>query len=113
METLAVKKVAVTDYTFGELDVERGILEPLGCTIAAAQCKTQEDLVALTADADFVLTQFARVNAAVIQAMQKCRIIVRYGIGVDMVDLEAASEHGILVCNVPDYCIEEVTLPYG
>ena len=60
------------------------------------------------ASADFVITQFAPVNAAVIEAMARARLIVRYGIGVDNVDLAAASSHGIPVCNVPDYCIDEV-----
>ena len=59
-------------------------------------------------EADCVITQFAPVNAAVIDAMQKCKAIVRYGIGVDNVDLKAAAAKGIPVCNVPDYCIDEV-----
>ena len=59
-------------------------------------------------DADYVITQFAPVNAAVIECMQKCMVIVRYGIGVDNVDLVAAERKGIPVCNVPDYCIDEV-----
>ena len=59
------------------------------------------------AEADAVITQFARVNANVIAAMQKARAIVRYGIGVDNVDLDAARARGIPVCNVPDYCIDE------
>jgi len=103
-----MQKVAVTDYTFDSLDVEQIILEPLGCQVVGRQCKTQEELIALTADADYVITQFARVNAAVIEAMEKCRIIVRYGIGVDNVDLAAAAARRIPVCNVPDYCIDEV-----
>ena len=55
-----------------------------------------------------MITQFAPVNAAVIDAMQRAKVIVRYGIGVDNVDLEAAKRKGIPVCNVPDYCIDEV-----
>ena len=74
----------------------------------ARQCKTEADLIALCAEADAVITQFARVNANVITAMQKARAIVRYGIGVDNVDLDAARAHNIPVCNVPDYCIDEV-----
>ncbi|MFO0930034.1 MAG: C-terminal binding protein, partial [Gemmataceae bacterium] len=60
------------------------------------------------AGVDAVLTQFAPVNASVIAAMNQARVIVRYGIGVDNVDLEAARARGIPVCNVPDYCIDEV-----
>jgi D-3-phosphoglycerate dehydrogenase len=54
------------------------------------------------------MTQFAPVNAMVIGAMTRARVIVRYGIGVDNVDLDAARARGIPVCNVPDYCIDEV-----
>src|SRR5581483_3402580 len=101
-------KVLVTDHTFDPLDIEQRILEPLGAVLDAHQCKTPEQLVPLVADADAVLTQFSPVNAQVITAMRKVRVIVRYGIGVDNVDLEAARERGIPVCNVPDYCIDEV-----
>jgi D-3-phosphoglycerate dehydrogenase len=101
-------KVLVTDHTFDPLDIERRILEPLGANLDAQQCKTAEQLVPLVADADAILTQFSPVNAQVIAAMKKVRVIVRYGIGVDNVDLQAAKDRGIPVCNVPDYCIDEV-----
>jgi D-3-phosphoglycerate dehydrogenase len=106
--TMAGSKVVVTDHTFGELDIEKKILEPLGCTIAAAQCRTVDEVMQCAADADFVITQFAPVTGRAIQAMQKAQIIVRYGIGVDNVDLAVAKQRGIPVCNVPDYCIDEV-----
>jgi D-3-phosphoglycerate dehydrogenase len=102
-------KIVVTDYTFDALDVEAAILEPLGGTIVAwKQRRSAKELAPLVADADHVLTQFATVNAEVIGAMQRAKVIVRYGIGVDNVDLEAARAKGIPVCNVPDYCIDEV-----
>ena len=102
-------EVAVTDYTFDDLDIEKNILGPLGCRLTDLKTgKPQDELIALVRDADYVITQFAPVNAAVIQAMQKCKAIVRYGIGVDNVDLEAATAKGIPVCNVPDYCTDEV-----
>lgn len=101
-------KVLVTDHTFDPLDIERRILEPLGAILDARQCKTAEQLLPLVSDADVVLTQFSPVNAPVIAAMKRVRAIVRYGIGVDNIDLEAAKERRIPVCNVPDYCIDEV-----
>ena len=101
-------KTVITDYTFPDVDVERAILQPAGCEVVGAQCTTPEELIEATADADFVITQFAPVNAAVIEAMERARIIVRYGIGVDNVDLAAAASKDVPVCNVPDYCIDEV-----
>ena len=102
-------KVAITDYSFPNLDVEEGILCPQGHQIAAWKEKhSAQQLSELLADADAVITQFAPLTADVIQSMQRARVIVRYGIGVDNVDLLAAKARGIPVCNVPDYCIDEV-----
>jgi D-3-phosphoglycerate dehydrogenase len=100
--------VVVTDCTFETLDVESAILEPLGCRLALHQCKTPKELLPIVEDADYIITQFAPLNANVIAAMRRARVIVRYGVGVDNIDLEAARRHGIPVCNVPDYCINEV-----
>jgi D-3-phosphoglycerate dehydrogenase len=102
-------KAVVTDYAFDTLDIERAMIEPLGCELLGQKIgREPQQLIGLVKDADFVITQFAPVNAAVIAAMQKCKVIVRYGIGVDNVDLNAAAAKGIPVCNVPDYCIDEV-----
>lgn len=101
-------KVVVTDYAFPDLNIEQEILSAAGCEVVGRQCKTEADLIALCRDADAVITQFARVNAGVIGAMARARVIVRYGIGVDNVDLEAARARRIPVCNIPDYCIDEV-----
>jgi D-3-phosphoglycerate dehydrogenase / 2-oxoglutarate reductase len=102
-------KVAITDYTFDSLDLETSILQDQGLQVVSQKTgKDSQALIALVRDADYVITQFAPVDAAVIDAMQKCRVIVRYGIGVDNVDLKAAAAKGIPVCNVPDYCTDEV-----
>lgn len=101
-------QVAITDYSFPSLELERQILEPLPCQVTSGQCKTKESLIPLVRDADAVITQFAPITSDVIAAMRRARVIVRYGIGVDNIDLDAAREHNIPVCNVPDYCIDEV-----
>lgn len=102
-------KVAITDYSFPDLALEEEILLPGGNTVTAwKERRSPGELVELVRDADAVITQFAAVSREVISAMEKARVIVRYGIGVDNVDLEAAKERGIPVCNVPDYCIDEV-----
>jgi len=104
-----MQKVVITDYAFDQVDIEKGVLEPQGYAVEAQ--KSGEDPAALTAlvkDADAVIVQFAPVNAEIIGAMQKARVIVRYGIGVDNVDLKAAAAKNIPVCNIPDYCIDEV-----
>ena len=101
-------KVVITDYTFPNLELEDAILSTAGCELVAGQCKTTESLIELVADADAVITQFAPVNADVVSAMDKAKVIVRYGIGYDNVACEVARQKNIPVCNVPSYCIDEV-----
>jgi D-3-phosphoglycerate dehydrogenase len=101
-------KIVVTDHGFDDLGVEERVAAAAGAHVVAAQMKDPDRLTVAVADADAVITQFAPVNAAVVAAMGRARAIVRYGIGVDNVDLAAARARGIPVCNIPDYCVEEV-----
>jgi D-3-phosphoglycerate dehydrogenase / 2-oxoglutarate reductase len=101
-------KVVITDFDYGDNDIERAILEPIGAEVVALQAKSEDDLVAEAADCDAIMNQYARVGARTIAAMRHCRVIARYGIGVDIVDVDAATERGIQVTNVRDYCTEEV-----
>jgi D-3-phosphoglycerate dehydrogenase len=101
-------KIVITDHGFDDLSFEEKVVAPTGASLVVAQTKDPARLAEAVADADAVITQFAPVNADVIAAMRRARVIVRYGIGVDNVDLAAARNHGIPVCNVPDYCIDEV-----
>ena len=100
--------VAITDYTFPNLDIETSILTAAGVDLHSGNDKQIPALKSLVAEADAVITQFAPINAEVIAAMQRARVIVRYGIGFDNVDCDAAREKNIPVCNIPDYCIDEV-----
>jgi D-3-phosphoglycerate dehydrogenase len=101
--------VAITDYVFPSLKPERAVLEPLGVELRPQQCRSEEEIIALAQDADAVLNCYAKMTAHVIEELKCCRIIARYGIGVDNVDLAAATKSKILVTNVPDYCIDEVS----
>ena len=104
-----MQKVAMTNYTFESLQLEEEILAPLGCKIVGQACRSEEELAALVGDADYAIIQPpARLTASVIAAMDKCRLIVRNGVGVDNIDLDAATEKGLPVCNIPDYCVDEV-----
>ena len=101
--------VAITDYTFPDLSLEEAVLRPAGVEIVSFKEKRPPAEVAeLVREADAVIAQFASVNADVINAMTKAKAIVRYGIGYDNVDCAAAHARGIPVCNIPDYCIDEV-----
>ncbi len=98
----------ITDHGFPNLHHEESVFAAAGVELKVAQCKTPAEVMAATRDADALLVQWAPVNAEVIAALAHCRIIVRYGIGVDNVDLAAAKARGIPVCNVPDYGVHEV-----
>ena len=101
-------KVYVSDYDYPDLAIERAVLEPLGAEVIGLQCRTGEGLAELAADADAILQQYARIGRETIAKLGRCKAICRYGIGVDIVDVKAAYEHGMVVTNVPDYCLDEV-----
>jgi D-3-phosphoglycerate dehydrogenase len=101
-------RVVVSDYDYPDLAIERAVLEPIGAEVVGLQCRTGEGLAELAGDADAILQQYARIDRATIERLDRCKVICRYGIGVDIVDVQAAAERGILVTNVPDYCLDEV-----
>lgn len=101
-------KVVITDYDYGDVDIERSILEAAGAEVVALQAKQESDLFEAARDCAAMMNQYARVGAETIARMERCKVIARYGVGVDIVDVEAATERGILVTNVRDYCTEEV-----
>jgi D-3-phosphoglycerate dehydrogenase len=101
-------RVLITDYAWPNLQVERSILEPEGIDLVVAQHGDEEELKALAADVDVILTCFRRVSGDVLREATRCRAVVRYGVGVDNIDVETATRLGMLVSNVPDYCDEEV-----
>ncbi|MDK2800402.1 MAG: D-3-phosphoglycerate dehydrogenase / 2-oxoglutarate reductase [Clostridiales bacterium] len=101
-------KVYVSDYDYGDIEIEKSILEPIGAEVVGLQCKTGEGLAELAKDADAIIQQYAKIPRETIEKLKKCKIIARYGIGVDIVDVEAAYENGMVVTNVPDYCLDEV-----
>ncbi|MFN7086872.1 MAG: C-terminal binding protein [Burkholderiales bacterium] len=104
----AKTKVVLTDYVWESVDVERNILGD-GVELVALQTKKPEEFIAEAADCEALLNTYAGpITAEVMAKMPKCKIIARYGIGVDTIDLEAATAAGIIVTNNPTYCIEEV-----
>lgn len=100
--------IVVTDTGFPDADVEKGILSALDAKVTVAHCRTEDEVLAATQNADALLVQWAPISRRVIERLTRCKFISRFGVGVDMIDLEAAREHGIRVANVPDFCVEEV-----
>jgi D-3-phosphoglycerate dehydrogenase len=100
--------VVVTDSPFPNLDPAREVLSRIGATVRVVDQSAPDAIRQATVDADGVLVTYAKISADTIAQMKRCRIISRFGIGVDNVDIEAATHAGIVVTKVPDYCIEEV-----
>ena len=105
-----MKKVIVTDYAFPNVDLEREIIESAGFALETIQpiCKTEDDLIRTCGHADALLVQWAPVTRRVLEALPNVRCIVRYGVGVNNFDLDAARDLGVVAANVPDFCVEEV-----
>jgi D-3-phosphoglycerate dehydrogenase len=101
-------KVVLTDYVWESLDVEKKTLAGLA-ELVALQTKKPEEFLAQAGDCDALLNTYAGpITADTMARMPKCKIIARYGIGVDTIDLDAETAAGIIVTNNPTYCIEEV-----
>jgi D-3-phosphoglycerate dehydrogenase len=101
-------KVVLTDYVWESLDVEKKTLAGLA-ELVALQTKKPDEFFPQAADCDALLNTYAGpITAEVMARMPRCKIIARYGIGVDTIDLDAATRAGIIVTNNPSYCIEEV-----
>jgi len=106
---MAQPLVAVSDSVFPNLDLARGVVSRVGAELRMAAQPTPEGIVEVARDADALLVTYAKITAEMIAQMKRCRIISRFGIGVDNVDIAAATASGIVVTKVPDYCIDEVS----
>jgi len=101
-------KIVVTDATFPALEQERAVAQEFGAELVEAKCANADDVVAAADGTDILIVQFAQVTAEAIAAMAPGSLIVRYGIGLDNIDLAAAQARGVKVAYVPDYATGEV-----
>jgi D-3-phosphoglycerate dehydrogenase len=101
-------KVVVSDYGFEDLEPETEALRGVARVQGLRQYPGTEAFLNVARDADGVISQMSPLDAAAMDGLKKCRVIVRYGVGVDNLDVAAATRNGIAVCNVPDYCTDDV-----
>ncbi|MCC7084975.1 MAG: C-terminal binding protein [Pirellulales bacterium] len=106
--TLFMHRVLLTDYAWADLEIERTILHESDAELIVAKQGDAQSLAKLARDCDAIMTNWAKVSESVIAAAPQCKIISRLGIGLDNIDVAAATRRGIIVTNVPDYCIVEV-----
>jgi len=102
-------KVVVTDCDHPSVEIERRVLSEINPEFILAQCKTEDEVIEAAHDADGIINQYAPITRRVIESLNRCKVIARYGVGVDSIDIESATEHKIIVANVPDYCVDEVS----
>ena len=100
--------VVITDCDHGSIEEEKDEFGQIGAELILAQVQKEEDLIRTCKEADGLLNQYALLTRKVLENLPKCKVISRYGVGVDSVDLKAATDLGMIVANVPDYCVDEV-----
>ena len=100
-------RVLITDCDHGFYDPEQAVARERGVDLRLAE-GDPDAIVAMGADADALLCQYVRVDAALLDRLPGCRVIGRYGVGLDNIDLDAARDRGRVVVNVPDFCVAEV-----
>lgn len=103
------KKVYVTDFEFPDVNIEKKLIENSGAEFFAVQCTSEEDVIKKCSDAYALINQYAPISSYVMKSLPNLRIVSRYGVGVNTIDVKAATELGIAVTNVPDANIEEVS----
>ena len=101
--------VVITDCDHPDVDPERAVCEEADVELRLEQCSSAQDVIEAAADADALIVQYAPIGDDVLDALERCRGVVRYGVGVDTIDVEAATRRGVWVVNVPDYGTEEVS----
>ena len=79
MSSSTGKAVVIADYDFGDVAIERAIIEGAGLTLTAAHCKTEDEVIDVARDADAIVAQYATVGAKAIGAFTRCEVIARYG----------------------------------
>ena len=102
-------QVVITDCDQGSIKEEEEEFAQIGVELVLAQVKEEEELIRACKEADGLINQYALLTRKVLQNLPKCKVISRYGVGVDSIDLKAATDLGIIVANVPDYCMDEVS----
>ena len=101
-------KIYVVDCDHGNVDAEKQVLASSCNELPWLKCRTEDEVIAQCADAEALIVQYAPMTRRVMEQLKRCKVIVRYGVGVDNIDLKAAADLGIIACNVPDYGTEEV-----
>ncbi len=101
--------MVITDCDHPDVEPERAVFAEAGVDLRLESCTSAQDVIEAAADAEAIIVQYAPVGDGALEALERCRGVVRYGVGVDTIDVQAATRRGVWVVNVPDYGTEEVS----
>ncbi|MBU3182511.1 C-terminal binding protein [Clostridium psychrophilum] len=101
-------KVIITDCDHENIDIEKKIFSDAGISCELKNARTEDEIIELCKGAEIFIVQYAKITEKVMEALPELKFVVRYGVGVDTVDVKAATKHGIQIGNVPDYGMNEV-----
>jgi len=102
-------KVVMTDDRHKTYEEEKEVLKSIDAEIIIANCETPAEVIDVCKNADGIMCNLAPMPEEVIEKLEKCKVISRYGVGYDNVDVDACTKKGIQLANVTDYCAEEVS----
>ena len=105
-----MKAIVVDKNSADGLDysIQKKIFEENGIEFVLEDCQTEDEIIEKSKDADALLVIYRQITPRIMDALEHCKVILRYGIGYDVIDVKAATERGIKVCNSPVHCLDEV-----
>lgn len=102
-------RLLIADCDHASVAAEQAVASERGFHLELRHCRTEDDVIDAGGGADAILVQYAPITDRVLAALPRLKAVGRYGVGVDTIDIAAASARGVAVCNVPDYCAEDVS----
>ncbi len=102
-------RVIISDCDHGTIEAEKEVFEKAGLEWELLECRTEDEVIAQCSSAAGILSQYAPIKKKALAALSGLKVLSRYGVGVDNLDVPAATAAGVAVCNVPDYCQDEVS----
>lgn len=106
---MAKYTVVITDSNYPDIEIEEEVLDEINAEVARYQCKTAKEVINVGKNADGLINQYAPITNEVFNQLDNLKVVARYGIGVDNIDIKAATRNGVAVVNVPSYCEDEVS----
>ncbi len=108
-KVIRAERMSQVPLALASMELEAEELAKINAGLEEVECATEDEIIEAAKDADALLVVFAPITRCVIEALPKLRVIVRYGIGYDTIDVDAATDNGVPLVNIPDFCLEEVS----